>query len=163
MYGSWNRNIDGAFVNHDPTLAAIAVAIENGQKLEDITAICFGTGLMANWIGEDTSQWGAYQWQNANNVWNQTPSLLINGTVSPILNASLNGTSTDMIPNLCRKMLGDRYAYVNPRLDRIIPENDTCPEDISYMEGRVTDYNLDRAKATLKNYWGLCLTGTTPR
>lgn len=59
MYGSWNRNIDGAFVNHDPTMAAIAVAIQNGQKLEEITAICFGTGFMAGWIGEDTSQWGA--------------------------------------------------------------------------------------------------------
>lgn len=93
------------------------------------------------------------QWQNADNVWNQTPSLLINGAVSPILNVSLNGTSTDMIPNLCRKMLGNRYAYVNPRLDRIIPENCTDPADISYMETRVKEYSLHTAKDVLQGFW----------
>jgi uncharacterized protein len=160
MYGSYNGNIDGAFVNHDPTLAAIAVAIQNGEQLENISAICFGTGYMENWIGEDTSQWGAWQWQNANDALNQTPKLLINGSYAPVLNASLNGTSTDLIPNLCRKMLGNRYSYVNPKLDRIIPENATNKDlgpdgvgDITYMEQRVSEYSLSGVFEVLQAYW----------
>ena len=155
MYGSYQGNIDGAFVNHDPSLAAIAVAVQNGHALEDISVVCFGTGYMENWIGEDTSQWGAMQWQNAANVKvNRTQSLLINGTVSPIVNASLSGTSTDLVPNLCRRMLRDRYAYLNPKLERIIPENATDPADINYMKQRVEEYNINQFNTTLNNYWG---------
>jgi patatin-like phospholipase/acyl hydrolase len=55
MLGSWKGHIDGAFVNHDPSLAAIALAVNEGVPLADITLICFGTGLMNNWIASDTS------------------------------------------------------------------------------------------------------------
>jgi patatin-like phospholipase/acyl hydrolase len=57
--GSWKGNIDGALVNHDPSLAAIALAVNEGVDLSDITLIYFGTGLMSNWISSHTSTWGA--------------------------------------------------------------------------------------------------------
>lgn len=153
MYGSYKGNVDGAFVHHDPTLAAIAAAVAAGQTLEDIVAICFGTGLMANWIADDTSQWGAQQWQTLNDPANGTPSLLVNGTVSPILNLCLNGTSTNLIPQLCRMLLGERYVYVNPTLNRSIPENDTDAADIQYMTECVASYDLAAANALAARYW----------
>jgi len=154
MYGSHKRNVDGGFVNHDPTLAAIAAAVSNGHALEDITAICFGTGFMANWIADDTAEWGALQWQGEVDPANRTPSLLVNGNVSPILNLCLNGTSTNLIPQLCEMLLTkERYVYVNPTLDRIIPENDTNPADLHYMEALVATYDLGPAEQLLDAYW----------
>ena len=154
MYGSHKGNVDGAFVSRDPTLAAIAVAVSNGHRLEDIVAVCFGTGFMANWIGQDTSDWGGFQWQGQSNPANRTPSLIINGSVSPFLNFCLNGTSTNLVPELCQMLLGsDRYAYVNPSLDRVIPENATNPADLRYMEEQVAVYDLDHALQVVKKYW----------
>ena len=62
-FGSYPGTVDGAFVNHDPTLAAIALAINSGVPAADIVAICFGTGLMPNYLGSETTTWGAQQWQ----------------------------------------------------------------------------------------------------
>lgn len=162
MYGSWNGNVDGAFVNHDPTLAAIALAVSSGVALSDIAVICFGTGLMPNWVASDTSQWGANQWQNGDgNTSSQLPALLINGTQSPILNASMSGTSITLIPQLAALMLGGtqqtplvspRYAYVNPTIP-IIAENDISSAAMQEMENAVATYDLSQATAVLQNNW----------
>ena len=128
MMGSYNGNIDGAFVHHDPTIAAIAAALSSNPSLtlNDINVICIGTGFMANWIASDTNSWGAQQWQNGDgNPNNNTPALLLDGTVSPVLNACLNGTSTSLIPQLAGMMLPQgQYAYLNRILAYYIPEND---------------------------------------
>lgn len=138
MMGSYNGNIDGAFVHHDPTIAAIAMALSSNPSLtlNDINVICIGTGFMANWVASDTSQWGAQQWQNGDgNPNNNTPALLLNGTVSPVLNACLNGTSTSLIPQLAGMMLPPgQYAYLNPTLAYYIPENDIIPADLTYLQ-----------------------------
>lgn len=154
MLGSWKGNIDGAFVHHDPSLAAIALAVNEGVQLSDITLICFGTGLMNNWITSDTATWGARQWQNGDgNAGNSTPPLLVNGTVSPILNVSLNGTSTTLIPDLTRLLLGERYAYLNPKLDRFIAEDDTSPGDLAYLEAQAANVPLTQASEVVREYW----------
>jgi patatin-like phospholipase/acyl hydrolase len=58
MLGSHKGNVDGAFVHHDPTLAAISLAVRGGHKLADIVVICFGTGFMGNSLGRETANWG---------------------------------------------------------------------------------------------------------
>jgi patatin-like phospholipase/acyl hydrolase len=152
--GSYKGNIDGAFVSHDPTLAAIALAVNEGVSLDNIVAICFGTGLMGNWIASDTSRWGAEQWQLGDgNPKNRTPSTLINGTTSPVLSAALDGPSTNLIPDLVRRMLPGRYAYVNPTLDRIVPEDDTHPDDLAYLEAQAASVDISPAVALLDKYW----------
>jgi patatin-like phospholipase/acyl hydrolase len=161
MYGSYNSNIDGAFVHHDPTLAAISLAVAKGVPLTDIHAICFGTGFMPNWIASDTSQWGAAQWQSGPTPPNPSdnyPQLLINGGnppnegPNPILNASLNGTSTNLIPSLCGMLLGSRYAYLNPQIP-YIPENATDPAAIATMKSAAASASYGDAMAVL-NGWG---------
>jgi hypothetical protein len=152
--GSYKGHIDGAFVNHDPTLAAIALAIDDGIKLENIVVICFGTGFMGDWIASDTSHWGAEQWQHGDgDQRNRTPSTLINGTDSPVLSAALDGPSTNLAPELSSMMLPGRYAYLNPTLDRYIPEDDTDPADLAYLEAQANKVDISAAVALLKKYW----------
>jgi patatin-like phospholipase/acyl hydrolase len=154
MMGSVGGNIDGAFASHDPTLAAIALAMSSGIAIEDIYAICFGTGFMANWIASDTSNWGAQQWQNGDGNGNsQTPPLLINGTVAPVLNATLNGTSTSYTQTLSALMLGDRYSYLNPCLDRYIPENDANQADLQYLQDQCGLVDISAAQQLIANHW----------
>jgi len=155
MYGSYNGNVDGAFVNHDPTLAAIALAVNQGISLQDIVVVCFGTGFMPNYIASDTSNWGAHQWQNGDgNTANNVPPLLINGTVCPILNMTLNGTSTNLVPNLASMMLQNRYVYLNPTLSKYIPENDINPLDLIYLAEQVGTYDFHDAENLLNTVLG---------
>lgn len=167
MFGSYLGNVDGAFVHHDPTLAAIALAVNSGVSLADIVVICFGTGFMANNLGGATATWGAQQWQQGDpaNPYNVLP-LLINGTPSPILNISLSGTSTNLIPMLAGMMLPGRYAYLNPVLDHFIPENET---NLTILEGlRLKSAGIVKtpAYATAKNlvetYWPKSLLSGPP-
>jgi patatin-like phospholipase/acyl hydrolase len=152
--GSYKGNIDGAFVNHDPTLPAIALALNEGVRLENIVAICIGTGFMANWIASDTSQWGAAQWELGDgNPANRTPPTLINGTTSPVLNAAIDGTSTNLVPDLVAMMLPGRYTYVNPTLDRIVPEDDTNAADLAYLQAQAQQADISAATTLLKKYW----------
>lgn len=158
MIGSWHGNIDGAFVHHDPTLAAIAMAI-NYEKvsLSDIAVICIGTGLMQQWIASDTHEWGAHQWQNGDgNPLNNTPRLLVNGTIAPILNATLNGTSVSLIPELAGMMLQKNYAYLNPTLAYYIPEDDVKPADLEYLQEQANHCDpqqMANALNLLETYW----------
>jgi len=158
MLGSWAGNlgsafVDGAFVSHDPTLAAIAAAVQSGVPLESISAITIGTGYMSNWIASDTTTWGAQQWQNGDgNANNNTPALLINGTISPVLNASLNGTSTGLVPQLAGMLLGDRYANINPPIP-FIAENDVSQSALTDLVNAANGASLSAAQTILTNYW----------
>jgi hypothetical protein len=177
MFGGYNGFVDGAFVNHDPTLAAIALAVNAGIPLTDIVAICFGTGFMANSIGPviNTTNnattlhhpgWGAEQWLHGLPDSSYClQSLLINENgISPIVNISLNGTSTNLIPHLSGMMLAQpqglpstRYAYLNPKLDQFIPENDTNLENLKYLQdqakGVTSTDEFSQAKTLVQKYW----------
>ncbi|HLK67971.1 MAG TPA: patatin-like phospholipase family protein [Bryobacteraceae bacterium] len=160
MFGSYQGNVDGAFVHHDPTLVAIAMAVASGQQLSNIVAICFGTGFMQNSLGSATENWGAQQWQTGDpqNPYN-VPPLLINGGPSPILNISLNGTSSTLMTQLCTMMLtnpggaSSRYASLNPPLDRFIPENDTNSQDLAYLVSQAKAVDTSAAVELINTYW----------
>ena len=156
MLGSWKGNVDGAFVNHDPTIAAIALAMNEGIAIEDMVVICIGTGFMPNYLVSDTSSWGAAQWQNGlpGNP-DHISSLLVGGTVSPILSISLNGTSSSLMPTLVGMMLPGRYVNINPVLNTFIAENDTIPADLATLiaAGQADSPQVEQAKQLLQQYW----------
>jgi uncharacterized protein len=154
MFGSFKGNVDGAFVNHDPTIAAIALAVNSGISLGDIVVICFGTGLMPNSLGRATVNWGAQQWQEGDpdHLYN-VPPLLVNGTPSPILNISLSGSSTNLIPMLAGLMLPGRYANLNPALDKYIPENAYTPADLTALTAAAHAVDIAAAARLVKAYW----------
>ena len=153
--GSLEGNVDGAFFNHDPTVAAIALAVRNGHPLENIVAITVGTGLMPDWIASDTHDWGAKQWmKGAGNPFDNTPPFLMNQSgPSPVLDMCLNGTSAEMMPRLAKMLLGDRYVNINPRLPCFIPENSTNPQALALLEHHGATVNIDDAVALIKKYW----------
>lgn len=156
MLGSWRRQVDGAFVNHDPTIAAIALAMSNGARFDDLAVINIGTGLMPDYIADDTATWGAEQWQNGgphHNRGNVTPPFLVNGTVSPILDMALCGTSANLTPMLASMMLGKRYVNINPKLDWYIPENATSDRDLDELQLKAATADLTDAKAVLEAHW----------
>jgi patatin-like phospholipase/acyl hydrolase len=154
MFGAYNGYVDGAFVNHDPTLAAIALAVNSGVNLTDIVVICFGTGFMGNSLGPETANWGAQQWQQGDSGSYNVPALLVNGSISPILNMSLSGTSTILAQILAGWLLPERYAYLNPTLDYFIPENDTDRTQLKYLQDQsINAVDYSTAEALVKNYW----------
>jgi uncharacterized protein len=109
---------------------------------------------MSNWISSGTSTWGAVQWQHGDgSPKDHTPAVLINGTDDPVLNATLNGTSTNLVPDMAKMMLDGRYAYLNPALDRFIPEDDTNPADLGYLKSQAARVDLSQACQVAKRYW----------
>ena len=153
--GSFEGNVDGAFFNHDPTVAAISLAVAAGHKLENIVAITIGTGLMHDWIASDTHRWGADQWMNGvANPFDSTPPFLMNQSKpGPVLDMCLNGTSTELMPTLAALLLGDRYANINPALPFFIPENTTYPQAIGLLQEKGNSADTAHAEALLEAYW----------
>ncbi|UVH56516.1 patatin-like phospholipase family protein [Variovorax paradoxus] len=153
--GSYEGNVDGAFFNHDPTVAAIALAVKAGHKLEDITAITFGTGYMPDWVASDTHNWGADQWMNGvANPFNNTPPFLMNqARPSPMLDMCLNGTSTELMPMIAKMLLGDRYTNINPTLPFFIPENTTYQQAIDLLQDKGKHADIAHAEVLVEKYW----------
>ncbi|WP_283130787.1 patatin-like phospholipase family protein [Enterovibrio norvegicus] len=153
--------VDGAYVNHDPTIAAVCMAIQQGHKLEEISVISFGTGFMKNYLEnpEDTVGWGSEQWLNLSGKHeypgSKVPPLYVNDNhKNPILNMCLNGTSTNEIPQQSSMLLGQRYAYLNPDLgDEYLPED--CHElgQIKKMIAFADEVSLLSANHVVKKYW----------
>jgi predicted acylesterase/phospholipase RssA len=154
MFGSYKNMVDGAFVNHEPTIAAVALAVNSGVNLDDIVVINFGTGLMGNSLGPVTHHWGAHQWQDGEpSMSSEIYPLLINGKPSPILNISLNGTSANVTPMIANWLLPGRYVNLNPTLDMFIPENDTNPADLQYLQDTALEVDFTPAENLLQKYW----------
>lgn len=156
--GSVEGNVDGAFFNHDPTMAAICLAVHNGVPLENIVAITIGTGYMPDWLASDTANWGAKQWMDGDaNPFDNTPPFLMNQRQpSPMLDMCLNGTSAEMMPRLCKMLLGDRYVNINPRLPCFIPENSTNSQAIELLQWHGQNgepENVEKAIALIDKYW----------
>ena len=153
--GSVLGNVDGAFFNHDPTVAAICLAVRNGVPLEKIVAITIGTGLMPDWIASDTAEWGAKQWMDGDgNPFDNTPPFLMNqARSSPVLDMCLSGTSAETMPRLAKMLLGDRYVNINPRLPCFIPENSTNAQAIELLQRHGNEVNIDEAVALIGKYW----------
>ncbi|WP_310620758.1 patatin-like phospholipase family protein [Flexibacterium corallicola] len=149
--------VDGAFLHHDPTFAAISTAIASGISLEDITVIDFGTGLMPQFINDAdaTKNWGTKQFMEHQEVpaANMQPLFVNWPQQSPLMNMCLNGTSTDMVPSLSQMMLGDRYVYLNPDLAKPIAEDDTKPQAIVEMLKAANSLDLSKAEDLLLNCW----------
>ncbi|HEX6388936.1 MAG TPA: hypothetical protein VFZ89_05810, partial [Solirubrobacteraceae bacterium] len=141
----------------DPTIAAIACALQQPDvQLEDIVVITIGTGYMESWIASDSHNWGANQWTAGDdNPFTATPAFFINlNGQTPALDLTLNGTSTNLTPELVRLMLGDdRYVNINPQLPCFIPENSTSPQDLALLEKAGEEADLLHSDVLLAQYW----------
>ncbi len=155
QFGALEGNVDGAFLNHDPTLAVIAVAMHNDVAIEDIVVINIGTGFMESWIAADAHDWGAQQWLDGNdNPFTSAPPFYINlDGPTPSLDMALSGTSTEAYPLIAQMMLGARYTNLNPKLPCFIPENSTSEQDLALLQDRGEEIDISAAIQLLDDYW----------
>lgn len=152
--------LDGAFVHHDPTIPAIALAAQAGFPVDTISVIDIGTGFMANSIWSSTSGWGSAQWlHGSGDKDGQLPPLLANITdipanETPMLNLTLSGTSTNTMPDLAGMLLGERFAYLNPDFgDTVITELQADQAALDFLYEQAMGCDLGAAMTVLANYW----------
>lgn len=159
MFGAYQSStgevyVDGGFYDHDPSLAAISLAVASGVRLEDIALIDIGTGLMPQSFAPavEPQTWGADQWQTFTPQPETFPALLVNGSYAPVLNLSLNGTFSGITASLARHLLGDRFVSINPKLPGFIAENDV--EGLPALIKAGNEADLGPAENLIQQYWG---------
>lgn len=152
--------VDGAFVHHDPTIPAVALAAGSGIPVGRMSALDIGTGFMRNFLTADASGWGSQQWLHGSGGKDgQLPPLLVNtpddpANEMPILNLTLNGTSTSLMPDLAKMLLGDRFAYLNPDFGaRVVGELSGDPHDLDFLEEKAASCDLEPALGVLERHW----------
>ena len=129
------------------------------MAVSTISAIDIGTGFMQNLVTANASGWGANQWLNGTGASDGTlPSLLVNTPTAqaqmPILNLCLNGTSSNLMPDLADMLLPGRFAYLNPNFGTTyIAEDATDDASIAFLQQAAADCDLTAALAVLSAYW----------
>jgi hypothetical protein len=148
--------IDGAFLAHEPTLPAIALAVASGVPLEQIVVLSIGAGLMPTYMSADTSQWGAQQWMGNDPTANYSgiEPFLLGGNPSPMLSMALNGTTAMLTPQLAQLMLGDRFFCLSPKLSPPLSEADSSTAAQNELLAAANgDPNIPAAIEFVTKYW----------
>lgn len=95
--------IDGGIVANNPSVAAIAQALDPktlpSPLLGDIRVLSVGTGKMSSYIPGQKNDWGFLRWSTT------LVELILNGSV-------------DVADYECRQLLKGNYVRVNPCLDK---------------------------------------------
>ena len=119
---------DGGLFANNPSPQAVALAIQNGVALTNISMLSIGTGLTNESLPMDSSNrlcTGLKTW-----AWFEqsgpTPPF-------PLLNAIMDGVSSSN-DYTSSQLLGGRYLRVNPVLPNPIALDDYSPEALSSME-----------------------------
>lgn len=111
-FPSYGVYVDGGVVANNPSLAAVAQALDGRNQpneratLGEIKLLSLGTGASLQYIDGTDHDWGDAQW------------------IKPILNVMMDG-SVGVADFQCRQLLGDRYCRVEP----IFPAGRSFPMD----------------------------------
>lgn len=147
--------IDGAFLAHDPTMAAVSLAVSCGVPLEQIAVLSIGAGLMPTYVANDTRYWGAAQWMGEDPKIDYQPvsPFLLGGNPSPLLSMALNGTTTLLAPNLAQLLLGERFYAISPVLDPPLTEANAGTAAQQELLNAANGIDLEAAAAFVRRYW----------
>jgi hypothetical protein len=129
--------IDGGVVSNNPSLCALAQALEphtGKQKLRDIRLLSAGTGFNPKYLTADNDDWGLVQWAP------HLVSLMLEGSVG-------------LADYQCRQLLGTRYLRVNPVLPVSIGLDGV--DQIPLMKTLATQIDLSDAVTWLKKNFRL--------
>jgi patatin-like phospholipase/acyl hydrolase len=127
--------VDGGVVVNNPSMCALAQALHpetGGQKLEEVTLLSIGTGIISKYLTEKDADWGLAQW---------APHLLgivIEGGVG-------------LADYQCRQILGDRYLRIDPVLPVSMSMDNLEQIPIMQEVGQLED--LRTAIGWLKRYY----------
>lgn len=107
-FPAWNQYIDGGVAANNPSMAALAQAIDahtGRQKLPIIVLLSFGTGLTPTFIKHRNMSWGWLPWVN------HLIDIMLDGNVS-------------VADYQVKRLLDDRYFRLNPILNYSAPMDD---------------------------------------
>jgi patatin-like phospholipase/acyl hydrolase len=140
FFPTYKNHIDGGIVATDPSLASTIYAMgdEVGRSFNDIRLLSMGTGYNFSSIKEDTTSWGAIDW-----IISKDPDF-------PIISMTLDGSEI-MSQMFSKKLLGDNYKRIDPRLERSIAMDD-C-EALSYLKELAKSYDIENDVAWLESKW----------
>lgn len=114
--------IDGGVVANNPSMAALAQALDHGtgkQSLTDIALLSIGTGVNATYIEAETLDWGLEQW------------------AKPLVSLMMDGMMT-VADYQCTRLLGARFHRLAPVLPKPIALDDVeRTEDLMAYAGEV--------------------------
>jgi patatin-like phospholipase/acyl hydrolase len=111
-FPSYGVYVDGGVIANNPSMAAIAQALDGRNQaserttLDGIKLLSVGTGASLQYIAGQDHDWGDAQW------------------IKPILNVMMDG-SVGVADFECRQLLGNRYCRVEP----IFPAGKSFPLD----------------------------------
>jgi uncharacterized protein len=131
-FPGYQRYIDGGVVANNPSLCALAQALnETGgnQKISNIRMLAVGTGYSPNFIDQQDCDWGLLQWAP------HLVSIMMEGAVGLAHYQSM-------------QLLGSRYYRVNPRLPVKIALDGTKQVDL--MRGLAAQFDLEEAGVWMK-------------
>jgi patatin-like phospholipase/acyl hydrolase len=101
-FESYNGFIDGGVVANNPSMAALAQALDNRNPAseragepEDVLLLSLGTGVSLQYIAGKDLDWGDAQW------------------IKPLINIMMDG-SVGVADYQCRQILGARYQRLEP-------------------------------------------------
>jgi uncharacterized protein len=111
-FPSYGVYVDGGVIANNPSMAAIAQALDGRNQADERTTLggikllSVGTGASLQYISGQDHDWGDAQW------------------IKPILNVMMDG-SVGVADFECKQLLGDRYYRVEP----IFPAGKSFPLD----------------------------------
>lgn len=111
-FPSYGVFVDGGVIANNPSMAAIAQALDGrnqaGERttLDGIKLLSVGTGVSLQYVSGNDHDWGDAQWMR------------------PILNVMMDG-SVGVVDFECKQLLGNRYCRVEP----IFPAGKSFPMD----------------------------------
>ncbi len=117
-FPSYQGYIDGGVVANNPSMAALAQAIDRKtgkQRLEDILLLSLSTGTEPKYIEGDDLDWGWGQWAR------------------PLVNVMIGG-SMGVADYQCQRLLGDSYRRIDTYLDRGVDLDDPGDRTLRYLE-----------------------------
>jgi patatin-like phospholipase/acyl hydrolase len=115
-FPSYQHYIDGGVVANNPSMAALAQALDSGtggQQLADISLLSVGVGATSQFIDGHDHDWGLGQWAAG---------------IVPLMMSGVSGVADYQ----CRRLLGLRYLRINPELPKESWKMDDC-QDIPAM------------------------------
>jgi patatin-like phospholipase/acyl hydrolase len=127
--------VDGGVVVNNPGMCALAQALHpetGGQRLEDVTLLSIGTGVISKYLTEKDADWGLAQW--APHLF----SIMLEGGIG-------------VVDYQCQQILGERYLRIDPVLPVSMGMDDLAQIPIMQEVGQLED--LRTAIGWLKRHY----------
>ncbi len=140
-FPAYKKYIDGGVIANNPSLAALSLAIDRGQRrIKQLRLLSLGTGFNQYQIKSNAKAWGVLQW-----TINPNPPPVV-----PLLSILTDG-ATKADSKFCSQLLGNKFFRINPKLDKMISLDNY--KEVPYLISIAKEYNLCQAECWINKCW----------